>query len=73
MVSMFSYGRPSGTREHPDLKTPHRLIGERVLGTTVPGAGNGPRTLVVRVSDDAGNSATHRVTVTAANAAREDR
>jgi len=63
MISMFSYGRPSGTRQHQELRTPHRLIGERILGRRVVAAGHGPRTLVVKAFDAAGNSASSRITV----------
>ena len=72
MVTMFSYGRPSGTREHPELVTPHRLIGERILPTSIPAAGSGPRTLVIKAYDAAGNSASDRVTVTVRSAHRGD-
>jgi Bacterial Ig domain len=63
MISMFSYGRDSGTRRHPDLATAHRMIGERILGRPVPTAGDGRRTLAVKVYDAVGNSAMHRVNV----------
>jgi hypothetical protein len=32
-VTMFSYGRSSGTQEHPELKTPHIKIGNAIQGT----------------------------------------
>ncbi|HZM83719.1 MAG TPA: hypothetical protein VFC19_49000 [Candidatus Limnocylindrales bacterium] len=67
-ITMFSYGRGSGTREKYDLTTPHRLIGERILGTPMPRAGDGPRTLAVKASD----GSTQRITVHARLARRGD-
>lgn len=56
-VTLFSYLRASGAREYPDLRVPHRMIGEVVTGIVqVPPAANGPRTLSIRALDAAGNS-----------------
>jgi hypothetical protein len=76
-INMFAYGRElpiaacvhGGTHCHPELKTPHRLIGERVLGMPIAGAGNGPRTLRVRAFDDGGASAIDSVSVSVSNLA----
>jgi hypothetical protein len=68
-INMFSYTRAGGTRDHPELKTPHRLMGERILGISIPQASDGPRTLTVRAFDAAGNTGRNRVTVTVSNAA----
>ncbi|MCC6278653.1 MAG: hypothetical protein IT289_12125 [Oligoflexia bacterium] len=35
-VTMFSYGRGSGTREHPELKPIHTRIGNAIQGTNCP-------------------------------------
>lgn len=38
-ITMFSYGRPSGTREHGDtLRAVHRAIGYKILGIPCSGA-----------------------------------
>lgn len=66
-IAMFAYTRAGGSRDHPELRTPHRLIGERILNLSVPEAGNGPRTLSVEGIDLAGDTARDRITVTVAN------
>jgi Bacterial Ig domain len=72
VIEMFSYGRATGTREHRELTTPHRLIGERILGLPIPRAGDGPRTLAVKAFDAAGNTAEHRIGVQAQLSRRGD-
>ena len=62
-ITMFSYTRQGGSRDHPGLWTPHRLIGERILGVYFPDAGNGLRTLTVHAFNSHGVRATDRVTV----------
>jgi hypothetical protein len=62
-ITMFSYSRAGGSRDHPELRTSHRLIGERILGVSIPGSGNGPRTLTVQAFHRFGVRATDRVTV----------
>jgi hypothetical protein len=47
-IDPFSYARPGGTRCHSDLMTPHRLMSEGILRVPYPGAGNGPRSLLVK-------------------------
>jgi hypothetical protein len=71
-ITMFAYTRPGGSRDHQELRTPHRLIGERLLGLSVPLAGNGLRTLSVKAYDSAGNSVMDRVTLTIANLPSSD-
>ena len=66
-INMFSYTRAGGTRDHPELTTAHRLIGEHTLGATIAGAGNGLRTLTVRAYDALGNEVTDRAVVTVFN------
>ena len=68
-LTMFSYLRASGTEDHGDaLKTAHVLMGERALGA-VPDAtaGNGPRTLILRAVDGAGNSSWDVIRLRVAN------
>jgi hypothetical protein len=67
-INMFAYTRAGGSRDHPQLRVPHRLIGEKTLGTAIAGAGNGPRTLSIKAYDAGGNSSTDRVSVVVANA-----
>jgi hypothetical protein len=47
-ITMFSYGPPGGTHDHPELSRPHMQIAERILGISVPALGDGPKTLEVR-------------------------
>ena len=69
-LTMFAYARQGGSRDHPELRTPHRLIGERILDVSIRGAANGLRTLSVKGFDADGNVATDRVTVIVFNALR---
>jgi hypothetical protein len=64
-ITMFSYSRAGGSRDHPELRTSHRLIGEGILGVSIPGSGNGQRTLTVQAFHSLGETATDRVTVNA--------
>jgi len=66
-VTMFSYGRPGGTHDHPELKVAHALIAERVLGISVPWLANGPRMLGAVAHDATGGTATDEVAVTVEN------
>jgi hypothetical protein len=69
---VFSYARQDpnvpptygGTRFHPELKTPHRLIGEKTLGSSLPNAVLGPRTLSIRAVATNGVILSDRITVT---------
>jgi hypothetical protein len=65
-ITMFSYGRPSGTREHLELKPPHLRISEKIFGLQFPGSHCGRRTLVVAAYNSQGRgtlSSTVNVTV----------
>jgi hypothetical protein len=54
-ITMFSYGRPSGTREHREqLKPPHLRISEKIFGLQFPGSHCGRRTLVVAAYNSQG-------------------
>jgi hypothetical protein len=66
---MFSYTRLGGTRDHPELRTPHQLIGERILDLSIPDAGNGPRTIRVVAYDAGGGRVSDRITVLVRNPA----
>ena len=68
-MTMFSYLRASGTKDYGDgLKTSHRLIGERALALPAsPTTGNGPRSLIIRANDAAGNSTWDVVRLRVAN------
>jgi hypothetical protein len=50
-LSLFSYGRQTGVVSIPMLATPHRSIGERILGVSVAGSASGRRTISVRGYD----------------------
>jgi len=63
-INMFSYTRAGGSRDHPELRTSHRLMAEKALGISVPGAALGKRTVSVKAFDAAGNSVADRVPVT---------
>ncbi len=54
-IRMFAYSRPlnEGTRENPDLKTPHILVGEKILNVSNPYSGQGRRTILVKAYDSA--------------------
>lgn len=36
-IFMFSYARPGGSRDHPELKVPHQMIAEKILGIDISG------------------------------------
>jgi hypothetical protein len=63
-INMFSYTRAGGSRDRAELRTPHRLMAERALGISVPGAALGKRTVTVKAYDAGGNSVGDRVAVT---------
>lgn len=44
-LTMFAYGRPGGTHDHPSLGHEHQLMAERILGINVPALSNGPATV----------------------------
>jgi hypothetical protein len=67
-INMFSYTRRGGSRDHPELRTPHRLMGERILDRSIPDAENGPRTIRVVAYGVSGGRASDRITVTVRNA-----
>jgi hypothetical protein len=59
-INMFAYSRrDEGPLFFPELKTPHKLIWEKISGTTLAApdgpAGNGRRTLEIKVYDADGN------------------
>jgi len=75
-LRMFSYHRPAaganaGTRENPQLITPHKLIAEKLLGITLyPPDGpavNGRRTIRVKVYNSLGYTAEDLVVVNVDN------
>jgi hypothetical protein len=66
-LNMFSYTRQGGSRDHPELRTPHRLMGEKMLNRTVPCAVDGPRTLRAVATAADGTTASARIVVTVAN------
>lgn len=47
-LTMFSYGRPGGSLDHPELAVRHKQMGERILGRTVGSLSDGPHTLTAR-------------------------
>jgi len=46
-IQMFAYARPSGTKDHPRFRVPHKLIGDAIKGGVLD-AGRGRRTLALR-------------------------
>lgn len=62
-VTMFSYGRPSGTREHPELKPSHLRIAEKLFNTRIGGATCGRRMLTAAAYDAQGRGSLHNVVV----------
>jgi hypothetical protein len=65
-INMFSYGRASGTAEHPELIPHHMRIAERALGRTVAALSNGAHHLELRASS-ATEQASAAVDVTVQN------
>lgn len=63
-LNMFAYARPGGTRDKPLLKTSHRMMAEKVLGTEIYGAEVGRRTLTIRGYTAQGDSVTKGIVVT---------
>jgi hypothetical protein len=66
-INMFSYTRPGGSHDHPELRVPHKRIAERILDIVVPELSNGPHLLEVHAFDAAGGSVSASRTVTVAN------
>ena len=72
-INMFAFLRKppnSGPYFLPDLKTPHKLIWETIKPASIPQditAGNGPRTLIVKVYNSSGNSQKVYTVVNVAN------
>jgi len=62
-IDPFAYTRAGGTRDLPDLKTPHRVMSERILGVPYPGAANGPHSLHVKALTADGKYGNARVGV----------
>jgi hypothetical protein len=65
-LTMFSYARPGGSLDHPELARQHKLIAEKLLGVTVPELSNGPVTLHAEATKGS-SSAEDEVAVTIAN------
>jgi hypothetical protein len=47
-LTMFSYARPGGSMDHPELAREHKKIAEKLLDIVVPSLSNGPVTLEAR-------------------------
>jgi hypothetical protein len=65
-LTMFSYARPGGSLDHPELAHQHKLIAEKLLGVTVPELSNGPVTLRA-VATKGASTADDEVALTIAN------
>ena len=68
-INMFSYTRAGGSFDHPELRTPHRMMAERIFARPIRGATEGPHSLRVRAVATDGAEATEAIVVTVANAA----
>jgi hypothetical protein len=66
-LHMFSYTRPGGTFDHPELRTVHKLVAEKIFGQSIRGAGNGRRIVYAKAIDGAGANAVARLSVVVAN------
>ncbi|MBN2533958.1 MAG: Vps62-related protein, partial [Spirochaetales bacterium] len=66
-IHMFAYTRATGTRDHPELKTSHRMIGDRLLNISDSFPENGLHTISVIAYDANGNTAMDRVAVSVEN------
>ncbi len=49
-LTMFSYARPGGSLNHPELAHEHQRIAEKALGIVVPALSNGPVTFEARAT-----------------------
>lgn len=66
-ITMFSYGRPGGTSEHPELKLAHRRMGERILSRAVGALSNGPHTIEAVAIGKSGQNAKSTISITVEN------
>jgi hypothetical protein len=66
-ITMFSYGRPGGTHDHPELKLAHRRMGERILSQAVGALSNGPHKIEAVAIGKDGTTATSAISITVEN------
>lgn len=68
-LNMFSYTRAGGSRDHADLRGPHRMIAERIFDRTIPCATDGKHTIRAKAFNADGASASAQVIVNVVNSA----
>jgi hypothetical protein len=68
-IRMFAYNRIcQGVRQFPELLTPHKLIGEKIMNLNlIPPAGNGQRTIKVKAYNSTGAAAIDTAMVDVSN------
>jgi len=71
-LNLFSYTRAGGSFDHPELRTPHRMIAEKIFGHAIRLATDGPHSLRVRAIGTDGAEASDAIVVTVANGASAD-